>query len=88
LVAQSVEQCPFNSKSPVLAIFSSFLFSFEIIAEPLISLIDSKVYVLSHVISQNPKKIIRVTSRVQVLPVDEVDVTQIRIQILTPRLWL
>jgi hypothetical protein len=43
LVAQSVEQCPFNSKSPVLAIFSSFLFPFAIIAEPLISLIDSKV---------------------------------------------
>jgi hypothetical protein len=43
LVAQSVEQCPFNSKSPVLAIFSSFLFSFATIAEPLISLIDSSV---------------------------------------------
>jgi hypothetical protein len=41
LVAQSVEQCPFNSKSPVLAIFSSFLFLFAIIVEPLISLIDS-----------------------------------------------
>jgi hypothetical protein len=43
LVAQLVEQCPFNSKSPVLAIFSSFLFSFATIAEPLISLIDSSV---------------------------------------------
>ena len=38
LVAQLVEQCPFNSKSPVLAIFSSFLFSFETIAELLIAL--------------------------------------------------
>jgi hypothetical protein len=36
LVAQLVEQCPFNSKSPVLAIFSRFLFPFETIAEPLI----------------------------------------------------
>jgi hypothetical protein len=35
--------CPFNSKSPVLAIFSSFLFSFATIAEQLISLIDSNV---------------------------------------------
>jgi hypothetical protein len=43
LVAQLVEQCPFNSKTPVLAIFGSFLFSFAIIAEPLISLIDSNV---------------------------------------------
>jgi hypothetical protein len=43
LVAQLVEQCPFNSKSPVLAIFSSFLFSFATIAEQLISLIDSNV---------------------------------------------
>jgi hypothetical protein len=39
LVAQSVEQCPFNSKTPVLAIFSKFLFPFATIAEPLISLI-------------------------------------------------
>jgi hypothetical protein len=67
LVAQSVEQCPFNSKSPVLAIFSSFLFPFVIIAEPLILLVIVDVWTLSHVISQNPKKIFRVTSRVQVL---------------------
>jgi len=39
LVAQSVEECHFDSKSPVLAIFSSFLFPFAIIAEPLISLV-------------------------------------------------
>jgi len=38
LVAQLVEQCPFNSKPPVLAIFGSFLFSFATIAGPLISL--------------------------------------------------
>jgi hypothetical protein len=38
LVAQSVEQCPFNSKTPILAIFSGFLFPFAIVAEPLISL--------------------------------------------------
>jgi hypothetical protein len=88
LVAQSVEQCPFNSKRPVLAIFSRFLFPFATIAEPLIPLVNFNVYVLSHVISQNPKKIIWVTSRVQVLTVDEVDVTRIRTQILTPRLWL
>jgi hypothetical protein len=43
LVAQLVEQCPFNSKSPVLAIFSSFLFPFVIIAEQFISLIDFNV---------------------------------------------
>jgi hypothetical protein len=39
LVAQLVEQCPFNSKTPILAIFSSFLFPFAIVAEPLISLV-------------------------------------------------
>jgi hypothetical protein len=33
-----VEQCPFNSKRPILAIFSRFLFSLTIIAEPLILL--------------------------------------------------
>jgi hypothetical protein len=55
LVAQLVEQCPFNSKSPVLAIFSRFLFPFETIAEPLISLMIDNVLMLSHVISQNPK---------------------------------
>ena len=67
LVAQLVEQCPFNSKSPVLAIFSSFLFPFATIAEPLILLVIINVLTLSHVISQNPKKIFRVISRVQVL---------------------
>jgi hypothetical protein len=36
LVAQLVEQCPFNSKTPILAIFSSFYFPFATIAEPLI----------------------------------------------------
>jgi hypothetical protein len=39
LVAQLVEQCPFNSKPRVLAIFSKFLFPFVTIAEPLISLV-------------------------------------------------
>jgi len=67
LVAQSVEQCPFNSKSPVLAIFSRFLFSFETIAEPLISLMIVGVLMSSHVISQNPKIFIWVTSWVQLL---------------------
>jgi hypothetical protein len=39
LVAQLVEQCPFNSNRPILAIFSPFLFSPETIANPLISLV-------------------------------------------------
>ena len=39
LVAQLVEQCPFNSKRPILAIFSKFYFPFATIAEPLISLV-------------------------------------------------
>ena len=39
LVAQSVEQCPFNSKPRILAIFSKFLFPFATIAETLISLV-------------------------------------------------
>jgi len=47
--------CQNNSKSPVLAIFSRFLFPFETIAEPLISLMIDNVLMLSHVISQNPK---------------------------------
>jgi hypothetical protein len=38
LVAQLVEQCPFNSNRPILAIFSLFLFSLETIANTLISL--------------------------------------------------
>jgi hypothetical protein len=39
LVAQSVEQCPFNSKTGILAIFSYFYFPFATIAEPLILLV-------------------------------------------------
>jgi hypothetical protein len=39
LVAQLVEQCPFNSNRPILAIFSPFLFSLETIANTLISLV-------------------------------------------------
>jgi hypothetical protein len=35
-VLEPGKEWQFNSKSPVLAIFSSFLFPFEIIAEPLI----------------------------------------------------
>jgi len=75
LVAQSVEQCPFNSKPWILAIFDRFLFPFATIAEPLISLAILNVSVLSLGISKNPKNLFRVTSRVQVLTVDEVDVT-------------
>jgi hypothetical protein len=39
LVAQLVEQCPFNSNRPILAIFCLFLFSLETIANTLISLV-------------------------------------------------
>ena len=39
LVAQLVEQCPFNSKPRILAIFGRFLFPFVTIAEQLISLV-------------------------------------------------
>jgi hypothetical protein len=38
LVAQLVEQCPFNSKTPVLAIFGSFYFPFVVLVEALILL--------------------------------------------------
>jgi hypothetical protein len=66
LVAQLVEQCPFNSKTPILAIFSSFYFPFATIAKPLISLVIIRISMSSLVVSQNPKVFIRVTSRVQV----------------------
>jgi hypothetical protein len=66
LVAQSVEQCPFNSKTPILAIFIRFYLPFAIIAELLISLADYDVLLLSLVFPQNPKFLIWVTSRVQV----------------------
>jgi hypothetical protein len=66
LVAQLVEQCPFNSKSPILAIFIRFYLPFTIIAEPLISLAEYDVLLLSLVLSPNPIVFIRVTSRVQV----------------------
>ena len=66
LVAQLVEQCPFNSKPRILAIFSRFLFPFVNIAEPLISLAILYVSMLSLVISKNPTFFNRVTSRVQV----------------------
>ena len=39
LVAQLVEQRPFNSNRPILAIFSLFLFSLETIANTLILLV-------------------------------------------------
>jgi len=42
-VSSVVEHYLDTIKRPTLAVFSSFLFSFAIIAEPLISLIDSKV---------------------------------------------
>jgi hypothetical protein len=71
LVAQSVEQCPFNSKRRILAIFSQFLFLFENIARPLISLVIINVSMLSLIILKNPNFFIRVTSRVQVLTVME-----------------
>jgi hypothetical protein len=51
LVAQLVEQCPFNSKTPILAIFSSFYFPFATIAEPLISLVIIRVLMSSLVVS-------------------------------------
>jgi hypothetical protein len=66
LVAQLVEQCPFNSKTPILAIFIRFYLPFAIIAELLISLADYDVLLLSLVFPQNPKFLIWVTSRVQV----------------------
>jgi len=69
LVAQLVEQCPFNSKTPILAIFSSFYFPFATIAKPLISLVIIRISMSSLVVSQNPNFFIRVTSRVQVLAV-------------------
>jgi hypothetical protein len=51
LVAQSVEQCPFNSKTPILAIFSSFYFPFATIAKPLISLVIIRISMSSLVVS-------------------------------------
>jgi hypothetical protein len=69
LVAQLVEQCPFNSKTPILAIFIRFYPPFAIIAELLISLGDCDVLLLSLVLPQNPIFFIRVTSRVQVFRV-------------------
>jgi hypothetical protein len=66
LVAQLVEQCPFNSKSAVLSIFSSFYFPFVVLVEALILLAVIVPSMASLVISQNPKKFFRVTSRVQV----------------------
>jgi hypothetical protein len=66
LVAQSVEQCPFNSKTPILAIFIRLYFPFAIIAEPSILLANYDVLMLSLVLSPNPIFFIWVTSRVQV----------------------
>jgi hypothetical protein len=51
LVAQLVEQCPFNSKTPILAIFSSFYFPFATIAKPLISLVIIRISMSSLVVS-------------------------------------
>ena len=55
LVAQSVEQCPFNSNRRILAIFSDFLFAFATIAGPLILLTILNIAKLSLVLSKNPK---------------------------------
>ena len=60
LVAQSVEQCPFNSNRRILAIFSDFLSAFATIAGPLILLTILNVAKLSLVLSKNPKKFNRV----------------------------
>jgi len=41
LVAQLVEQCPFNSNSPIFAVFSSGCFRLASLAELLISLAET-----------------------------------------------
>jgi hypothetical protein len=50
LVAQLVEQCPFNSKTPILAIFSYGCLPLTSVAEPLISLVIIDVWTSSLVI--------------------------------------